>query len=155
MDSNEPLGKIEFALVENVKIFQKVTLGLSLDYEMCQSLGNSQSLANTRILGSAHDGLHVGLSWFLWAQAWKHQTATAQFRNWRTEGEISPRRQVLEAQENSEYEGRCRKKKPQQQKWQKWHRDFKNKREQKEGEALEFKQEIEKKIKTKNSWKPC
>lgn len=37
------------------------------------------------------------------AQAWKHQIAAAQFRKWRTKGgEISPRRQELEAWENSE-----------------------------------------------------
>lgn len=32
MNSNEPLGEIGFAL-ENIKTFQKVTLGLSLDYQ--------------------------------------------------------------------------------------------------------------------------
>lgn len=105
MDSNEPLGEIEFALVENLKTFQKLTLGLSLDCEICRSLGNLQSLANTRVLGSTHDGLHVGPSWVLRAQAGKHQTAAAQFRKWRTKWEQkvkSPGRQELQAQENSE-----------------------------------------------------
>ena len=36
------------------------------------------------------------------AQAWKYQIAAAQFRKWRMKGgEISPRRQELEAWENS------------------------------------------------------